>query len=224
MTPSFRWQPTDMIRTAELRNAFFPKANSWSASPRRQMSSVQFEDESKLVEQARAGSHPAFAELVRRHHRIVRVFVGRYLRDESEVDEISQRAFIEAYRALGRFRGQSSFQSWLIAIAKRQAAMFVRGETRRRKRETTAGELALLKWNESEKEGHDQDQLDHLSKCLQQLPSGSHSLVTRFYFERQSIQCIAEGLERSPGAIRMQLMRIRKALAECITQRAGSNG
>lgn len=209
-----------MIRTPELRDVFSGKTIGRSASPLRQMSSVQIEDESTLVEQTREGSHRAFAELVRRHHRIVRVFLGRYLRDESEVDEIAQQAFIEAYRSIDRYRAQASFRSWLIAIAKRQAAMFVRGESRRRKRESTAGELALLNWNEKGEESHDRDQLDHLSQCLKQLPSGSHSLVTRFYFERQSIQGIADGLKRKPGAIRMQLMRIRKSLAECITQRA----
>ena len=215
-------QPRGMIRAAEYRNTRTGLLNGRLVSPQRQAISVESEEESSLVQRTREGSHTAFAELVRRHHTVVRAVLGRSLRDDNEVDEVAQRAFIEAYRSINRFRGDSSFRSWVVAIARRQAAMFVRGETRRRKREATAGEIALMHWSErgAEETNDVEGQLKNLSECLQRLPAGSHALVTRYYFERQSVEGIAAGQARSQGAIRMQLMRIRKALAECISQRA----
>ncbi|MGI9472675.1 MAG: RNA polymerase sigma factor [Rubripirellula sp.] len=212
-----------MIRAAaEHRNVRTDFPSGRTVSPQRRASSVEIEEEASLIRRTREGSHSAFAELVQRHHRLVRVILGRYLRDDYEVDEVAQRAFIEAFRSIDQFRGESNFGSWVVAIARRQAAMFVRSESRRRKRETTVGELALLNWNQRgvEETADTAHQLKKLSECLKRLPGGSHSLVTRYYFERQSIEGISAEQGRSQGALRMQLMRIRSALAECISQRA----
>lgn len=184
-------------------------------------SSVETELESSLIQRSREDSHAAFGELVRRNQTVVRAVLGRYLRDDNEVDELAQRAFIAAYRSLDHFRGESSFTSWLVSIARRQAAMYLRGETRRRKREVTAGELALLAWTDQSIDEQEvmADRLETLVKCLQRLPPTSTEVVTRYYFRQQTIAAIAHGLGRSQGAIRMLLMRIRRSLAACISQR-----
>lgn len=208
-------QPTGMIRAAEKAN------DGLEPFTTRQSRSVEIESESSLIRQTQDGSHAAFAELIRCNHAAVRAVLGRYLRDDNEVDELAQRAFVIAFRSIAEFRGDSSFGSWLAAIARRQAAMYMRDESRRRKHETTAGELALLAWTDESFQQDDdvQSKLATLDECLKRLPAGSHDVVTRFYSEGESIDVIAEGQGRSRGAIRMWLMRIRKTLAECISKR-----
>ncbi len=184
---------------------------------------TEFDD--SLVQRAKSGCHDAFAELVRQHHRVIRAVLARYLRDDNEVDELAQRVFVSAYRALPKFRGESSFGSWLVVIARHQAAMYIRGEVRRRQRETSAAEIALAAWtNESARDSDEPaDKLEALTECLDRLPQSSRDVVQKFYFQREAINTIAQEQGRSPGAIRMMLMRIRQALANCVSNRLAAS-
>ncbi|MCG8648473.1 MAG: sigma-70 family RNA polymerase sigma factor [Pirellulales bacterium] len=178
------------------------------------------ESEEQLVARAREGSHSAFAVLVARHRGVVRGVLGRYFRDDNEVDELAQRAFVFAYRSLDGYRGESSFRSWLVSIARRQAAMYIREESRRKRRERSVGETALLKWTAGDcNEGDDvSDKLEALAMCLERLPGHSRELVRHYYFEQRGIEMIARGMDRSRGAVRMSLLRVRQALAKCVSQ------
>ena len=70
-----------------------------------------------LVQLAQRGDPGAFDALVRRYqHKVVKL-VLRYVRDPAEAEDIAQEAFIKAYRALPRFRGDSAFYTWLYRIA-----------------------------------------------------------------------------------------------------------
>ena len=75
----------------------------------------------ELVYLAKAGRDDrAFAELVRRHQARLRAFLLKLSGDESIVDDIAQLTLLKAHRAIGDFRGGSSFRSWLFAIAYRE--------------------------------------------------------------------------------------------------------
>ena len=66
-----------------------------------------------LVQLAQRGDAGAFDALVRRYqHKVVKL-VMRYVRDPAEAEDVAQEAFIKAYRALPRFRGDSAFYTWL---------------------------------------------------------------------------------------------------------------
>lgn len=187
--------------------------------------SMASEPEESLVQRAKSGCHIAFGELVRQHQGVVRAVLGRYLRDDNEVDELAQRVFVAAYRSLDSFRGESKFSSWLVAIARHQVAMYVRGEARRRQRESRVAEVAIAEWTNQLAGVSDRadEKLDALSECLQQLPKTSQDVVKRFYFEREAIDSIAQGQSRSSGAIRMMLMRVRQALATCVSNRLSAS-
>ena len=74
-------------------------------------------DDQRLVERVQAGDRQAFDVLVLKYqHKIVKL-VMRYVRDQAEALDITQEAFIKAYRAIGRFRGDSAFYTWLYRIA-----------------------------------------------------------------------------------------------------------
>ena len=70
-----------------------------------------------LVERVQRGDKSAFDVLVLRYQHKVLKLVGRYVRDAMEAEDVTQEAFIKAYRALPAFRGDSAFYTWLYRIA-----------------------------------------------------------------------------------------------------------
>ncbi|MEO5377741.1 MAG: sigma-70 family RNA polymerase sigma factor [Magnetococcus sp. DMHC-6] len=70
-----------------------------------------------LVQKAQAGDHKAFEVLVRKYQGKVAALIARYISDNGKIQDLTQEAFIKAYRALGGFRGESAFYSWLYRIA-----------------------------------------------------------------------------------------------------------
>lgn len=63
----------------------------------------------KLIKAAKRGNTHAFGELVTRYQSRVNKIISRYVKDPSEVSDVAQEVFIKAYRALKKFRGDSSF-------------------------------------------------------------------------------------------------------------------
>ena len=70
-----------------------------------------------LVEQAKGGDLGAFGELVRRHQQRIHALTTRLLRSAEEADDVTQEAFVRAYKAIGRFDGRSEPYTWLYRIA-----------------------------------------------------------------------------------------------------------
>ena len=71
----------------------------------------------QLVERVQRGDKRAFDILVLKYQHKIAGLVSRYVRDSDEVQDVTQEAFIKAYRALPRFRGDSAFYTWLYRIA-----------------------------------------------------------------------------------------------------------
>ena len=78
-------------------------------------------DEATLLARAKAGDVDAFAELVRQHEHRVRAVLYRLLDDERDVEEATQDSFVQAWRNLDRFRGESTVFTWLYRIAVNEA-------------------------------------------------------------------------------------------------------
>src|SRR6266852_7402386 len=73
-------------------------------------------DESRLIEQVRAGRTDAFEYFVRRYHRKITRVAYRLLRDAGEADCAAQESFLKAYQSLNDFRQGSTFETWLTRI------------------------------------------------------------------------------------------------------------
>ena len=78
---------------------------------------VPITEDLELVERFRSGDESAFDELVRRYRQRVCAVVYRLVRDPEDARELAQDAFVRVYNALPRFRGESSFNTWLYRIA-----------------------------------------------------------------------------------------------------------
>jgi RNA polymerase sigma-70 factor, ECF subfamily len=183
------------------------------------------DDVARWLEQARAGSHEAFAELVRRHHRLVRVFLARFVRAPEAVDDLAQEVFLSAYRSLDDFDRRASWQTWLLGIARHRALHYLRGEARRHRREQRRLAEALDEWQrqQAEVEGFALEGVEAevaaLRACLQQLPPASLQVIKDHYYEGHTAEEIAVRLGRKGGAVRMLLLRLRHALRDCIQRR-----
>ena len=91
----------------------------------------QGETDRQLVERVQRGDKSAYDLLVLKYqHRIVSL-VSRYMRDQDEVLDVTQEAFIKAYRALPGFRGDSAFYTWLYRIAINTAKNYLVSRSRR---------------------------------------------------------------------------------------------
>src|SRR6185295_8434915 len=103
-------------------------------------------DPRKLLEQAREGSADAFCDLVQLYQARVRTYIGRFIRDPNIVDDLAQNTFLSSFRKLESYRGDASLGTWLLAIARNEALMYLRDERVRREREGSALASTLARW------------------------------------------------------------------------------
>src|SRR3954451_5490319 len=75
----------------------------------------------QLVARAQAGDKRAFELLVEKYQRKLGRLLSRFIRDPAEDEDVTQEAFIKAYRALPAFRGDSAFYPWLYRIGSHTA-------------------------------------------------------------------------------------------------------
>jgi len=90
--------------------------------------------EELLVEEARKGGREAFAELARRHERRVHGVALRMAGNVSDADDLAQEVFLTAWKAIGSFRGGSSFYTWLYRIAVNTSLTFLKKRGREKDR------------------------------------------------------------------------------------------
>jgi RNA polymerase sigma-70 factor (ECF subfamily) len=94
-----------------------------------------------LVDRVRGGDDRAFDELVRRYQRPLYYLALRYVRNDADAADVTQRAFVRAFRSLARFRGDASLRTWLYRIAINLALNHIRD--RRRERAADIDDAAL---------------------------------------------------------------------------------
>src|SRR4051812_28758588 len=85
----------------------------------------------QLVERAQRGDKQAFSLLVEKYQRKLGRLLSRFIRDQAEVEDVTQEAFIKAYRALPAFRGDSAFYTWLYRIGINTAKNYLMAMGRR---------------------------------------------------------------------------------------------
>jgi RNA polymerase sigma-70 factor (ECF subfamily) len=196
------------------------------ATPKNNPISLENDDSSmQLVEEASAGCSDSFRQLVEQNQRRIRLYLGKYVRCSTQVDDIAQEVFLVAFKQLGNFRGEAKFSTWLFGIARNKALEFLKAEAKDRKsqKKLFEAEVATQQFTRLRSAGNydlEEQRILAMQSCLDQLPKPSRELIDRYYFDHQTATSIANQSNISNGAVRMKLLRIRQILLKCIMARS----
>lgn len=175
-----------------------------------------------LVSRVQRGDKSAFDLLVLKYqHKIVHL-VDRYVKDPNEAQDVAQDTFIKAYKALGDFRGDSTFYTWLYRIAINTAKNYLLSRSRRYSdyevdmQDAEQVENApQLKDIETPEHQLMNDQIIHAIKsAIERLPEEMRIAITLREFEGMSYEEIAEAMDCPIGTVRSRIFRAREAIDE----------
>ena len=174
----------------------------------------------QLVVKVQKGDKRAFDLLVLKYQHKVHAIVGRFVRDTYEVADVVQEAFIKAYRALPKFRGESQFYTWLYRIAVNTAKNYLVSRSRRPPgSDVDIDDAEYYSGSEYLKDlGTPENQLfrDELEsvivKSIAELPEDLRTAVTLREYEGLSYEEIAEIMECPVGTVRSRIFRARESI------------
>lgn len=178
-------------------------------------------DDSKLVEDFRAGSRGAFEEIVRRYELAVRWQIRRTISNPQSVDDLAQEVFLELLRVRTQadWSVSSSLRGWLLGLAHHKAVDWVRRNARQTVAWAKIPATAAGHYDSYGSPAEDEDRerrLRALQHCLGLLQAAHREVVEEFYGQAKSTELIAARLGKGSGAVRMMLVRIRQALGKCV--------
>ena len=175
-----------------------------------------------LVLRVQQGDKAAFDLLVIKYqHRIIQL-VNRYIKDPSESQDVAQEAFIKAYRALGNFRGDSAFYTWLYRIAINTAKNYLVSRNRRYSDYHVDVQDAEQVENAPQLKGMDtpdyllqNDEIVEVIKlAIDNLPEDMKVAIMLREFEGLSYEEISQTMECPVGTVRSRIFRAREAIDE----------
>lgn len=181
-------------------------------------------DDQRLVQRVQRGEKIAFDLLVLKYqHKIVKL-VMRYVRDPSEALDVSQEAFLKAYKALPKFRGDSAFYTWLYRIAVNTAKNYIVAQNRRPieydldLQESDGYELNVKLRNEDSPEKIAQrDELRNtVQSAIDSLPDELRVAILLREIDGLSYEEIAHAMECPVGTVRSRIFRAREAIDKTI--------
>lgn len=184
---------------------------------------VLAEDTDKeLVKRVQKGDQAAFDMLFARYQVKILNLISRYVRDSEEVQDVAQEAFIKAYRALPRFRGDSAFYTWLYRIAINTAKNHLVARSRRPPSMDVdiqdadyRDDADMLRDTEDPESALSRDQLQEtIHKALADLPDDLRSALTLREFDGLSYEQIAQVLDCPVGTVRSRIFRAREFVDE----------
>jgi len=173
-----------------------------------------------IVLRVQRGDRSAFDFLVIKYqHKIIQL-VTRYVKDPSEAQDVAQETFIKAYRALGNFRGDSAFYTWLYRIAINTAKNYLVSRSRRSSDYQVDIQDAEALENAPQLQGMEtperlllnQEIIDTIKIAIDKLPEEMRTAIMLREFEGMSYEEIAEAMDCPVGTVRSRIFRAREAI------------
>ena len=180
----------------------------------------------QLVDRVLKGDKQAFNLLVLRYQHRVSALIARFVKDPQEVEDVSQEAFIKAYRALSLFRGDSAFYTWLYRIAVNTAKNHLVAKGRRPPTvdmdvdESESNDLAMpLRELESPEDSLATENLKQaIADAIEELPEELKTAFTLREFSGLSYEDITEVMNCPVGTVRSRIFRAREAIDKRIRE------
>ena len=181
------------------------------------------EVDQQLVERAQRGDKRAFELLVEKYQRKLARLLSRLVRDPGEVEDVTQEAFVKAYRALPSFRGDSAFYTWLYRIGINTAKNYLVAMKRRAPTSTEidAEEAEGYESGEQLRDINTPESLlltkeiaTTVNAAIESLPEELRSAIQLRELEGMSYEEIAKLMDCPIGTVRSRIFRAREAIAE----------
>lgn len=179
----------------------------------------------ELVVRVQQGDKSAYDLLVIKYqHKIIQL-VNRYVKDPSEAQDVAQETFIKAYRALGNFRGDSAFYTWLYRIAINTAKNYLVARARRGFDAQVDVQDAEQIENAPQLQGMDtperlllnQEIVEVIKAAIDKLPEEMRIAIMLREFEGMSYEEIALAMDCPVGTVRSRIFRAREAIDNKLT-------
>lgn len=174
----------------------------------------------ELVRRVQSGDRAAFDLLVRKYQHRIAHLISRYVRDQSEAEDVTQEAFIKAYRGLARFRGESAFYTWLYRIAINTAKNWLVAAGRRvpdqgidaTEAEQYEAGMLLRDGATPEREMLTREIEAEINRTIESLPRELREAITLREMEGLSYEEIATVMDCPVGTVRSRIFRAREAV------------
>ncbi|CAN5638860.1 RNA polymerase sigma factor RpoE [soil metagenome] len=166
-------------------------------------------DDQILVDRARAGDQAAFSQLFEQYHAPILNYLHRMVNDRALAEDLTQDAFIKAYKALPRTRDDLAFKAWLYRIATNTAISHLR-------RGKVIKWLPFVGDRETGAEAIDRSvaRKTDISRALDELPNHYAAVLLLRHYQGLSIAETAHALDITENAAKLRLFRARKAFAK----------
>ncbi|XZG71676.1 RNA polymerase sigma factor RpoE [Chitinibacteraceae bacterium HSL-7] len=176
----------------------------------------------ELVARAQAGDKRAFELLVAKYQRRIARLLTRLIRDPHEIEDVTQEAFIKAYRALPSFRGESAFYTWLYRIAINTGKNYLASTGRRpqlsteyedEEGDTLDAASQVPDYHTPEAELANQEIVRTVNQAVEALPDDLREAITLREMDGLSYDEIAAVMDCPIGTVRSRIFRAREAIS-----------
>jgi RNA polymerase sigma factor (sigma-70 family) len=172
---------------------------------------MQSKNDGYYIGKVLAGETAAYSFLVDKYKTMAYNISLRILKRPEDAEEVTQDSFVKAYRALGNFKGEAGFSTWLYRIVYNTSI----SRLRKKQREIVAENMEIKE--NTALIDDDSSQIDEsltvsLKKAVDTLPVTEQAMITLYYYDSRSIEDIAKILSLSPSNVKVRLFRTRKKL------------
>ncbi len=173
----------------------------------------------ELAQKAASGDVAAFEEIYWRHHRRVFGVCLRMTKNVAEAEDVTQQIFLNLFRKIGSFRGESAFSTWLHRMTVNQTLMHFRSEKARREDTTEDGELPETDFSPIANPRNADQILSRfqLDEAIAQLADGYRRVLILHDIEGYEHEEIAQMLGCASGTSKSQLFKARRVLRRLLT-------
>jgi RNA polymerase sigma-70 factor, ECF subfamily len=184
-----------------------------------------------LVKRVQAGERGAFDLLVRKYQHKVFGIISRYIPNHAETQDVAQDTFLRAYRAIGNFRGESAFYTWLYTIATNTAKNHLVAQGRRpptddvqiEDAEYFEGALRMKETSTPERELMRQEIERAVTSAVDGLPEELRMAITLREVDGLSYEEISQAMDCPIGTVRSRIFRAREAIDVKLRPLLGNN-
>jgi RNA polymerase sigma-70 factor (ECF subfamily) len=186
-----------------------------------------------LVTRVQQGDKKAFDLLILKYQRKIIRLLSRMIRDQNEIEDVAQEAFIKAYKALPQFRGDSAFYTWLYRISINTARNWLSQNSRRpsspnmnvSENDETFSEIDNLTDSHTpEAEMVSREIAASVNQTIESLPEELRQAIVMREIDGMSYEDIALAMSCPIGTVRSRIFRAREAIATKLRPIMGNEG